>query len=655
MWLRRWTNIIGLPLILVFVIAAVIEVSPQEEEGVEETRELSYTSSINGVAVSAANPHAVEVGLDVMRNGGNAVDAAIAISFMLGVVEPYGSGIGGGGSMLIYDPTTDEAENQIEYIDYRETAPLQLQEPVEDENNQYVIAQNEAKLLNGQYFGVPGFLKGMAYLHEEYATLDEELLVEAAIDRANDGFTVDTYLAERFYFAQNRLHHADIPHFFPENRFLQEGDILVQNELAETLEEISEFGFEDYFYNEFAPEMVARFNSLTTEDFEQYEVLTNQTPSVGAFQEYDVYAAPPPLAGPVLVQALHMAEALDMDDHTLNFFNIEEEEAVEERDLQEMFDPAIVEDDLNFMEKMLAVNDLTYRDRLLNIGDPNTSQEAAVLAEEIVTREYADQLVSQWRDALEERQRQFFQDDDELTEEGTESFFRPKKGVESLFASAHPYYDARSELKQHNNTTHFVVIDTEGRMVSATHTLSNFFGSGVYHRGFFLNDQLSNFSQTEGSINEPAPGRRPRSFMTPAILVKNNGGETEEVIGLGSPGGARIPMMMAQVLMYDNLHGMDLAQAISIPRFQYDFNETNQQYEVRVESKLRDREHYELLRQGLQERGYPISVERGAMYFGGIQTLIHDVVNRQISGEADPRRGGSWDSDIVGARSYEGD
>ncbi|SDZ46418.1 gamma-glutamyltranspeptidase / glutathione hydrolase [Evansella caseinilytica] len=663
MRLRLLTNLVGIPLIIVFIIGAIIEISPDREEQEAQRMELPPLVSERAYAVSAAHPAAVQAGMDVMARGGNAVDAAIAVSFMLGVVEPYGSGIGGGGSMLIYDPTV-AAEERIRYVDYRETAPRQLVTTSMIENNATGALQSEQGINNEEIdpsrnerdineeqlgdFGVPGFLKGMAHLHEKYGTLPIKELVQPSVEVAEEGFTVDAYLADRFFYAQNRIHHADVPHFFPENDFIHEGQTLVQTELAETLGEIGSIGPERFFHEVLAPDMAERYPLMNAEDFHDYTVWEEESLPQGEFQGYHVYAAPPPLGGPVLIQSLYMAEKMGLDAYQF---------AAESADTAfytgwEMEDVSSYAD---FVVDVVGINDRTYRQRLADIGDPNTSSRAREKMAEMYTREYASRMVTDWYRELENIQddlRPHTEEGDGGLEEGTEVFRQQEtdgiilpaiSGKNEERIATQPFYDARSELHEHNNTTHFVVIDKDGRMVSATHTLSNFFGSGGYYKGFFLNDQLSNFSQTPGSINEPLPGRRPRSFMTPAILINETDGHVNEVIGIGSPGGARIPMMMAQALIYFGLHGLPFDDAVEMLRFQYEFNEEAQQFEILLEPDYQEIEMFPFLKQALNDRGFRAQIEHGNMYFGGIQALIHNVREGIIDGNADPRRGGVWD------------
>ncbi|MFA9560415.1 gamma-glutamyltransferase [Evansella sp. AB-rgal1] len=815
MWMRRLTNLIGIPLIIVFIVGAWFEVSPEREEEQVRREALPPLQSENAYAVSAAHEDAVDIGMWVMEQGGNAIDAAIAVSFMLGVVEPYGSGIGGGGSMLIYDPNLD-SENKVQYVDYRETAPLNLvtssmvnerrqiraseaeqtepptqleQDPtIESEEEADQAAETEPNPMEGsedeepeatqsenrekedeqtpadiqeeqeeieqleeitEYdinsnqmrdFGVPGFLKGMAHLHEKYGTMDIATLIEPSIEIARNGFEVDDYLTDRFFYAQNRIYHASIPHFFPNNDFIRTGDTLIQEELAQTLEQIRDVGPERYFHEVMGPDMSNRYPVLAIEDFNNYSIWEEDNIPTGEYQGYTVYSAPPPLGGAVLVQALHMAEEMGLDIYNFEQRAIQSEETEENE--QPQFGANWTEQDIamyiDFMESLVGINDRTYRKRLSDIGDPNTSELAREKMNEIYTREYAKTLVEEWERELERIRDELLPGSEEGIdlEDGTQAFLNPSSGTDDIeggsqtflnqsseggsqtlhnheskedfdleegthardkdkkkaakktrFAwgdgkmsekqrpffrqsstvfpkkeivtmaevgenesTASPYFDAESELNEHNNTTHFVIVDKDGRMVSATHTLSNFFGSGEYFKGFFLNDQLSNFSQTEGSINEPRPGRRPRSFMSPTILIQETEGHVGEIIGVGSPGGARIPNMIAQALVYHGLQDMEFDDAVEMLRFQYDFNEGLQDFEIRLEQRFQNMEQYDLLRQALQDRGFRTRIEHTDMYFGGIQALIHNVREGVIDGNADPRRGGKWDR-----AEYDGD
>ncbi|AOM81624.1 gamma-glutamyltransferase [Salisediminibacterium beveridgei] len=833
--IRYLTNVIGIPLVIIWIVLAYFEIQPQQE-GAGEVQETSFEESgATGVyAVSAAHPKAVSVGKEILADGGNAYDAAIAISFALGVVEPYGSGIGGGGAMIAYDPTEPEGE-EINYIDYREVAPKSLITPsmvadtlgfvtesgevptpeewedikvqvtegfnqqaedegmnntqtgtaseeahpyqhvidylleqpelvvgnetlmeavaiageveefigtptpswdeetgewvtdepegewgtetresveeeavVEEDTDQFSdLSEAEQELItaldtlevtpaqwgNHYYmedFGIPGFLKGMAHLYENYATYDMETLLRPSVNLARPGEDFDTpedidtntvladqYLQDRFNFAQERLSPSEIPHFYPNNTRITLGEELIQDELAQTLEDIIEMGdFDRFFMEELAPAMVEAYPLLTMEDFQDYNIITDQEVSTGTFDKYDIYSAPEPLAGPVLIQALQLADYMETGQHAVREFKfaspIKQAESGTAVELEE--DPRAgdvgedsegngeetrtteeiisdIESYLDYMEKVIGINFVTYQDRLTNIGDPNTSERARERGgEHLTSGEKLIELYEAWNTELEEREeRREFDDPDgpDEQESGTE-VFHENPDNEGLFASADSFFDARSEIDQHVNTSHFVIIDREGRMITSTHTLSNFFGSGEFFKGFFLNDQLSNFSETVGSINEPYPERRPRSFMTPTLFIEHDeDGNVAEMIGIGSPGGARIPMMITQVMLHHRQYGMDFEESIrQMPRFQYSYNSSNERYEMRLEPVFQAHGDnvYNRMVTELEARGHNPGIERLGMYFGAVQALRMNPLEGDFSGFADPRRGGTTDS-----------
>jgi gamma-glutamyltranspeptidase / glutathione hydrolase len=180
------------------------------------------------------------------------------------------------------------------------------------------------------------------------------------------------------------------------------------------------------------------------------------------------------------------------------------------------------------------------------------------------------------------------------------------------------------------DTTHVVVVDRDGTMVSMTNTLSNFFGSGLPVSGFFLNDQLKNFSAEPDSINFPAPLKRPRSFITPTIVLEDG----KPVLGIGTPGGRRIPNIMAQVLVRWAAHGEGLEDAVLAPRFHLE------RQTLEVEESPGNGVAGELTSRGYEVTTFVPTTE----YYGGVQALIVDWDARTIDGVEDTRREGTWDA-----------
>ncbi|SDC92999.1 gamma-glutamyltransferase 1 Threonine peptidase. MEROPS family T03 [Priestia aryabhattai B8W22] len=505
----------------------------------ESSKEINHSSG--GYGVSSSNPIAVEVGMDVLEEGGNAVDAAVAVSYALGVVEPYGSGIGGGGGMLILP---GDQSDKPTFFDYRETSPTSSEDSEEG-------------------IGVPGFVKGMETVHEKYGSKKMDELIEPAIKLADDGFPVGQQLAERLKGAQYRLSEDEIPNFFPGNQPIEEGEKLEQPELGETLELIKEKGSDVFYNGELAEEIADEVPGIQKSDLEEYSVQERE-PVQGEFAGYDVISAPPPFSGITLIQSLQMAEML----------NVQKAE----------------EDTALFTHLTSEITNRANSDRVKHIGDPAFSE---IDEKELTDKEYSRELAQ-----------------DISLNELSEKYQLKGKDLE----------------EEHISTTHFVVTDKDGTVVSVTNTLSNFFGSGENVEGFFLNNNLNNFNNIKNSLNYYEPGKRSRTFTAPTILRKDN-----EVIGIGTPGGSRIPMMLTEVLVRHLLFKESLQDAIDAPRFSIENNHlyTEFQYPTSV-------------REELEGMGYDVEEKSSSIYYGGVQAIVIDQKDNVIYGGADPRRQGTW-------------
>lgn len=505
----------------------------------ESSREINHSSG--GYGVSSSNPIAVEVGMDVLEEGGNAVDAAVAVSYALGVVEPYGSGIGGGGGMLILP---GDQSDKPTFFDYRETSPTSSEDSEEG-------------------IGVPGFVKGMETVHEKYGSKKMDQLIEPAIKLADDGFPVGQQLAERLKGAQYRLSEDEIPNFFPGNQPIEEGEKLEQPELGETLELIKEKGSDVFYNGELAEEIADEVPGIQKSDLEEYSV-EEREPVQGEFAGYDVISAPPPFSGITLIQSLQMAEML----------NVQKAE----------------EDTALFTHLTSEITNRANSDRVKHIGDPAFSE---IDEKELTDKEYSRELAQ-----------------DISLNELSEKYQLKGKDLE----------------EEHISTTHFVVTDKDGTVVSVTNTLSNFFGSGENVEGFFLNNNLNNFNNIKNSLNYYEPGKRSRTFTAPTILRKDN-----EVIGIGTPGGSRIPMMLTEVLVRHLLFKESLQDAIDAPRFSIENNHLYTEFQYPTS-----------IREELEGMGYDVEEKSSSIYYGGVQAIVIDQKDNVIYGGADPRRQGTW-------------
>lgn len=505
----------------------------------------SAQSPAGGYGVSAAHPLAVEAGLEILEQGGSAVDAAIAVSYALAVVEPYASGIGGGGAALLFPA---DARRPLVY-DYRETAPLSGEMPP-------------------SYAGVPGLVAGMAQMHEEHGVLEMKEILQPALRLAEEGFAANQSLNSRLEANQYYLPVRDLPHFYPGGTPVRAGERVIQPELAATLRAIQEHGPAAFYQGQIAAHIAAQVSGLTLNDLRSYSVLES-APLSADYGDYRVYAAPAPMGGITLLQILQMAEILQLERYP--------------------------HQSADYFDLLTNVIKRSYYDRRDNIGDPGYIY---VPSAELAGREYARDM------ALEISADRFGGRLDDFVIE-----------------------DTPADLEDHDNTTHFVVVDKEGAMVSVTNTISQFFGSGVYVDGFFLNNQLKNFSSSAGSPNLIEPGKRARSYISPVILAKDG----RPVLGIGTPGGNRIPMVMAQAIISLIRYGDSIEEAIARPR--YYLEDRNVLY---LEKDIPAAE-----KEVLRARGYTVIVYDAPMTYGGLYAIYIDYEKDQMYAVADPRRTGA--------------
>jgi len=516
----------------------------EEAEEAEEADEAASAEPLGVYGVSAGHPDVVDVGMAVLEAGGTAVDAAVAVAYGLGVAEPFGSGPGGGGVMLLHEP----GEAPIAY-EYREMAP-------------------QSGELPSARTGVPGFIAGMEHAHGRHGRIELADLIEPAARMAEDGVVVTQTLHERLAGAAHRLPIHLLPQFFPDGEPIAAGETLRQPAYAQALRLIQEEGADGFYGGELGQEFVDTVSGLSMEDLQAYEVLELE-PSVGRFGSLDVISGPAPSSGPTLIQILQVAEALDI--------------ASTERDSVEA------------VHTIAQAWRVALSDRTEYVADPTFEDvDLEALLSDTRTAALADTI--------------------------------PADG----FAEVSDVSELDGRPSEASNTTHVVVVDADGRMVSMTNTLRNFFGSGQPVSGFFANDQLVNFSSDPESINHPAPGKRPRNFLTPTILAQDG----RPVLGIGSAGGRRIPTAMAQVILGLVVHGQDLEEATRAPRFHLEASE------LEVEASLGGSQADEL-----EARGYEI-VETlpTPEYFGSVQALLVDHEEGTITGVADERRDGTWEA-----------
>ena len=485
--------------------------------------------------VSAGHPDAVDAGMTILEQGGTAADAAVAAAVASSVVEPFTSGLGGGGAVLVY-----EQGEQPRAYDYRDVVP-----------EGGIPASNT---------GVPGFVAGMERLSEEHGTLAFGELLAPGIELA-EGATVSGLLAERLASDAGALPTGELGHLYPGGAALSAGETMVQQELADTLRILATEGAEAFYEGELGQQLAAQVAGLDDASLGAYQVQSS-TPASGPFGDLEVVGAAPALPGTSLVQQLQLAETLGLAD----------------------LDPSSAD----FVHALAASWRIAFAQQQWELGDPDVV------------------------DVPVER----------LTDPDRNRAVAEANGLD---LSSVPSIDPGAPLGGTDpNTTHITAVDADGTMVSMTNTITNFWGSRNYAHGFFLNDHLRRFDLGQGGVNEPAPGRRPVTWSLPAIVADDQG---RPVLGLGSPGGPRIPNVLAAAIARWGLHDQPLDEVVAAPRFHVSGST------IEVESG------YAGLRDDLLARGWgDVTEPPGRLYFGSIQALELDYEAGEIRGSTDTRR-----------------
>ncbi len=475
--------------------------------------------------VASVHPEASQAGVEIMKQGGNAVDAAVAVGFALAVVHPQAGNIGGGGFMLFR-----RANGEVHFVDYREKAPAKASANMYLDSNGEVI--KDMSTLGYKAIGVPGSVAGMVYAEKHWGRLTLAQVMEPAIRLARDGFTLD-------YAEAMDLRHPGLEKFPDSYRiferdgnYYQPGEVFRQPELAKTLERIAE-NPDDFYHGSLARELAAAMQRggglITTEDLASYEVKERQ-PIRGTYRGYEIISAPPPSSGGVaLVESLNILEGYDLAK--------EGNRSAESIHLTaEAFERA-------------------YFDRAEFMGDPDFSK---IPVAQLIDKRYA----GAWRETIVIRR---------ATPSG--DLKRPAVFNQlDRYAKEHPQ---GRPIKEPENTTHYSVFDADGNAVSVTTTLNGSFGSKVTAEGlgFLMNNEMDDFASKQGVpnmyglIQGPAnaigPGKRPLSAMTPTIVLKDG----KLFMVLGTPGGPTITTTVANILMGVVDYGLNIQESVNAPRF----------------------------------------------------------------------------------------
>ena len=479
-----------------------------------QPHKIAATAGVEAFVI-AANPLAARAGLDVLKRGGSAVDAAIAMQAMLSLVEPQSSSVAGGAFMTYFDART----GKIIVYDGREVAPAQASSTMFLDANGKPLPF-ETAVLSGRATGVPGVLKMLKLAHDEHGRLPWRSLFGEAERTADLGFTVSPRLARMIHgsFAENRA--PDVIRYFskPDGTLLNAGDRLVNKPYAGFLRRLASQGISALYSGSTGAKIVARTRAgplggtMTMADLANYKPIKREA-VCGPYHVYLVCAPPPPASGVGLIELLGILQNTDIA-------------ALGPNDPQAWFEFA-------------EASRLMYADRDQYVGDPEfVSVPVAGMIDPAYVASRATLI-------------------------GTTVGPPPSAGrplgaqLAALDSSFAPY-----------GTSHLVVRDREGNVVSMTTTVESIFGTGRMVDGFFLNNQLTDFSfsptdaQSRPVANAVAPGKRPRSSMVPTILLSRDG---KFAGAIGSAGGNSILAYVAKSLVGAIDWNLPMQQAIALP------------------------------------------------------------------------------------------
>ncbi len=452
--------------------------------------------------VAAAHPLAAEAGVRILKQGGNAIDAAIATAFALNAVEPNASGIGGGGFMVIRFARTGE----IIILDYRERAPAA--------STKDMFASEQAKeekwtQLSGLASGVPGTLLGLKTALDEYGTMTLKEVMTPAIEYMENGFEITDTFRDMIKDNYDKLVDWNDPFaiaYLKDGVPLETGDILIQKDLAKTYREILDKGIEYFYGGELGQKIVdtvqAAGGILTLQDLKDYKVFRHK-PVSGSYRGYDIYSMPPPSSGGThLIQILNIMENFDIAE--MNYLGP------------------------THISVLSEAMKMAFADRAKFMADPAFAKDIPL--DGLTSKEYAKSLAEQI------------------------DVSNPKLEIPA----------GEPGLFEHQSTSHLSVIDAEGNAVALSQTINYFFGSGliVPGVGIIMNNEMDDFSTSPTSPNAPEPGKTPLSSMSPTIMEKDG----EVFMVLGSPGATRIFTAMAQIISNVIDFGMGMDEAIEAPR-----------------------------------------------------------------------------------------
>jgi gamma-glutamyltranspeptidase/glutathione hydrolase len=525
----------------------------------------------NGMVVSASEL-ASKVGVEILKKGGNAVDAAVAVGFALAVTYPAAGNIGGGGFMVIH---LNDGTNTT--IDYREKAPLSANEFLyQDSLGNFLPEKSQTGVTSS---GVPGSVAGLIFALEKYGTLSLAEVIQPAIDLASNGFIFEYRLAKSFeYELESFIKYESTKKIFTKDgNSFNEGDLFIQSDLANALSLIKDNGLDGFYSGQTAELIVKQISQqggyITLEDLKNYKPV-ERLPITTDYKGYNVITMGPPSGGGVsLIQMLNILASIEFERKEWG--------------------------SSHYYHNLIEAMKYSFADRSKYIGDPDFYD---VPLKWLLSKKYADEIFSKINDAA-------------------------VPSAEILPGIA----DSFSESEE---TTHYSVIDKFGNAVSTTTTINSSFGSKVVvdGAGFLLNNEMDDFSSKPGEpnqfgligsdANKIEPGKRMQSSMSPTIILKDN----KPFMLIGSPGGSTISTVVLQVILNVLDYGMDIQQAIDMPRIHHQWLPDELNYE-RFGLSLD-------VIQSLQNKGHTIG---GIRTLGRCEGIVVDFENEIFFGATDPR------------------
>ena len=511
-------------------VAAAIATTPAPQTAIYSQMAIHHPVWAKSGMVASQEAVATKIGLDILKQGGNAVDAAVAVGYALAVTLPRAGNLGGGGFMLVY--LADK--KQVVAIDYREKAPADASRDMYLDENGDVVPN--LSTFHGLAIGTPGTVMGLEHARKTYGSLSREVLMAPAISLAKLGIVVTADLANSLYALKERLskwpNTRDI-FYKKDGSNYQPGDILIQQDLAKTLSLISKEGEKGFYQGDIAKAIATSIQQahgiVTEQDLENYNVVERKAIQ-GSYRGYEVFSMPPPSSGGVhIVQILNMLENYDLS--------------------------AMGHNSAQHIHTLVESMRRAYADRSLHLGD---SDFVKVPVKTLTSKKYAKQLVAT---------------------------INPDKA--SLSKDIQPDANLPYESDQ---TTHFSVVDKWGNAATNTYTLNYSYGSGIVATGtgVLLNNEMDDFSAKPGhangygliggEANSIAPGKRPLSSMSPTVILKDK----ELFMVTGTPGGSRIITTTLQVISNVIDYDMNVADATSATRIHHQWLPDY----IRVESGL---------------------------------------------------------------------